>query len=135
MGGTGSGGSQLYSHDGSLADGLPTKPSGLEDAVSKVWDDLICQIPPNILRKVDAFQLESLAQLLVQSRAMAKLAMADPSDVSKNRAWLSTVDLVRKLSACFGLSPSDRKRLAIPPAPPEPDEFAELLKRRMAPRQ
>ena len=130
MGGIGSGSSQVSSHDGSKPDGLPAKPKGMNETCNEIWDDLLSQIQPNILRKVDAFQLESLAQLLVQSRALGKLAMANPVDVSANRAWLATVDLVRKLSACFGLSPSDRKRLAIADESPEEDPYAALLARR-----
>ena len=130
MGGLGSGSSQVSSFDGSRPDGLPQKPKGLNKDCSEVWDDLLSQIQPNILRRVDSFQLESLAQLLVQSRALGKLAMANPVDVSSNRAWLATVDLVRKLSACFGLSPSDRKRLSITDEPPEEDPYAALLARR-----
>ena len=99
-----------------------------------MWDGLLEQIPEGILRSVDAIQLETLTKLIVQGRALSQMAMANPADVAGNRAWMSNADLVRKLSACFGLSPSDRKRLKIEPLP-EPDEFSEMLKRRMAPRQ
>jgi len=134
MGGTGSGGNQSSSHDGSKRDGLPSKPKDFNGACSEVWDELLTQIPEGILRSVDGIQLETLVKLIVQGRALSQMAMANPADVAGNRAWMSNADLVRKLSACFGLSPSDRKRLKIEPLP-EPDEFSEMLKRRMAPRQ
>jgi len=134
MGGTGSGGNQNSSHDGSKQDGLPSKPKDFNGACSDVWDGLVLQIPEGILRSVDGIQLETLTKLIVQGRALSSMAMANPADVAGNRAWMANADLVRKLSACFGLSPSDRKRLAIPPVEPE-SEFGEMLKRRMAPRE
>lgn len=134
MGGLGSGGNQSSSHDGSKRDGLPSKPKDFNGPCSEVWDELLTQIPEGILRSVDAIQLETLVKLIVQGRALSQMAMANVADVAGNRAWMSNADLVRKLSACFGLSPSDRKRLAIPPIEP-PSEFGEMLARRMAPRE
>ena len=130
MGGTGSGGNQALQHDGSQRDGLPSKPTDLSDDVSIVWDSLLKQIPASILRSADCYQLETLAKLLVQGRALSSSAMADPGDASLNRAWLANADLVRKLSACFGLSPTDRKRMAIVEEPETDTAFAELLARR-----
>ena len=126
MGGQGSGGAHgNFGSDGSRPNGPPSKPASLSESVSSVWDRLLSELSPAILRKIDGFQLESLANLLVQSRALGNLAMQDPTDAKVNRQWLATVDLVRKLSACFGLSPSDRKRLSITDEPPEHDAYAD----------
>ena len=130
MGGKGSGGNQALQHDGSQRDGLPSKPTDLSDDVSIVWDSLLKQIPASILRSADCYQLETLAKLLVQGRALSSSAMADPGDAGLNRVWLANGDLVRKLSACFGLSPTDRKRMAIVDEPDADDPFLEMLARR-----
>jgi hypothetical protein len=131
MGGLNSGGDRSVQIDKTTPNGLPSKPVDL-GAAGDVWDELVSMLEPGILRRVDCFQLQTLAQLIVQSRMLANQALSDPSDPKKNRSWLSTVDQVRKLSALFGLSPMDRSRLKIDPSSDEPDEFQEWLARAVA---
>ncbi len=129
MGGLNSGGDRSVQFDKTKPNGLPSKPVDL-GAAGDVWDELVSMLEPGILRRVDCFQLQSLAQLIVQSRLLASQALSDPSDPKKNRSWLSTVDQVRKLSALFGLSPMDRSRLKVDPSSDEPDEFDLWLAKR-----
>jgi len=72
-----------------------------------------------------------LAELIVQSRALSAVALADPREPRLTRSWLGVVDQIRKLSALFGLSPADRARLKIEPET-EPDEYQQWLARRAA---
>ncbi|MFM8326511.1 MAG: hypothetical protein ACKN9U_16760, partial [Pirellulaceae bacterium] len=60
---------------------------------------------------------------------LATVALANPEDAKANRAWLSTVDQIRKLSGQFGLSPLDRSRLKIEKKSDEPDAFMLWLQR------
>ena len=133
MGGIGSGGNRDGGSDASPIDKGPVKPSDLAPAAAVVWDDLRLQIPSGVLRAADCHQLRTLAELIVQSRALSRAAMANPSEPRLTRTWLGVVDQIRKMSMLFGLSPADRQRLKIEPEPPM-DEFAELLARRMKPR-
>jgi len=135
MGGIGSGANQNGHTDGSAQDGLPQKPGGLNKACSDCWDDLLSQIPKGILRTVDGIQLETLTKLVVQGRALSQIAMANPSGIATNRAWLANADIVRKLSGLFGLSPTDRKRMDITAPKIETEgerAFRELMERRDA---
>ena len=129
MGGIRSGGNRDVGRDASPTDKGPVKPSDLAPAVCIVWDELRTQISLSVLRAADAHQLRTLAELIVQSKALSVAALADPSDPRLTRIWLGVADQIRKLSALFGLSPMDRQRLKIEPET-EPDEFQKMLARR-----
>lgn len=119
--------------DRTADDGGPKKPS-LPDAVGKKWDDLIEQLPAGSLRRIDAHELRILAELLSMSDSLAEACRLDPSDHRAGRLYLNVVGQVHRLSASFGLNPGDRKRLAIVPVLDSEDDFAAMLKRRMAKR-
>jgi len=110
MGGIGSGGDRTVGVDGSPVDAGPIKPEALSGPVSEVWDDLVAQISPQVLRALDVHLLRSLAGLIAQQRNLEKVVMEDPKDARSARLMLSVTDQIRKLSALFGLSPLDRQR-------------------------
>ena len=99
--------------DESYSDAGPTKPTDITPNVSVVWDQLRTQIHPSILQAADAHQLRILAELIVQSKALSKDALANPHVLGLTRLWLSVADHLCRLSALFGLSPGDRSRLKI----------------------
>lgn len=127
MGGLNSGGDRSLGVDTTRLDGGPVKPKQLDRKTSAIWDKLIAEIDPAILRRCDSHQLATLAQLIGHSRTLAAAAIADPHDPKKTRSWLAVCDQVRKLGSAFGLSPADRSRLKIPHAVDENDPFQAWL--------
>ena len=126
MGGIGSGGDRTVGVDGSPVDAGPIKPEALSGPVAEVWDDLVAQISPQVLRALDVHLLRSLAGLIAQQRNLEKVVMEDPKDARSARLMLSVTDQIRKLSALFGLSPFDRQRMKYPED--EVDEIAEFMR-------
>ncbi len=117
--------------DRTAGDGGPLKPN-LPDAVGRKWDELVSQLPAGSLRKIDGHELRILSELLTMADSLAESCRLDPSDYKAARLFINVTTQVHRLSAGFGLNPSDRKRLAIAPMVDEEDGFAAMLKRRMA---
>lgn len=128
MSGLGSGANQAVRIDESYKDEGPIKPSDLAPNVSVIWDHLRTQIHSRLLHAEDVHQLRNLAELIAQSRALSREAMANPHELRLTRTWLSVVDQVRKLSALFGLSPGGRSRLKFGTSESENDPFQEWIR-------
>lgn len=95
--------------------------------VGQKYDEVISQLPAAILRKCDVHELLTLARLLAQADKVAAAMSADPLDHKTGRAFLNIADRIHKLSASFGLTPADRKRLSLE-TEEEVDEIAEFMK-------
>ena len=104
-------------------DQLPTKPTGLPTAVAICWDELIDQLPHDVLQPIDAHELTILARLIVQADQLAVVIDACPADLKSRRTFLQTVQQVPRLSSVFGLNPSDRARLGLDSDQDEVDPF------------
>lgn len=111
--------------DVSHNDGPPIKPAMSEAAAAK-WDALLGQLQRDALRKIDQHQLKILSELLAKFDVLSE---SDPGDLAAGRLLLSVAQHVYRLSAAFGLSPSDRMRLKVEPKQVEDDPFSELLER------
>lgn len=92
-------------------DGLPSKPTSLPKEESQVWNELLGQIPAELLRRADAYQLQILCECIVTNRSLLKAMRADPADLPNHRAYNQTAAHISRLSSQFGLSPIDRRRL------------------------
>lgn len=114
--------------DATVPDGPPDLPVGISTAARAKWFELMDQIPQDILRQVDQHQLRMLAELLALADRYQAQVAGDPMDHKTARLLLQIAQQVSRLSAAYGLAPSDRKRLNIK-APTEPDEFQEWLAR------
>lgn len=110
-------------------DGMPKKPSGLGRAESAVWKALLSQIPHDILRSVDEYQLSILCSLICRERVLAKVCRDDPTDHPSGRAYAQTCQAIGRLSVAFGLSPIDRRRIRLEPDEQEESVFNSLLAR------
>lgn len=127
MGGTSrSGGNRVLGTDSSEPNGLPTKPK-LPAKVGKKWDQLLSELPKPALRRIDQHELKILCELLVHSDALAEVMRKDPLDHASGRLYLNVADRIHRLSAAFGLTPADRKRLALPVETEEDDPFQRWL--------
>ncbi len=107
-----SGGSRAIGVDKTPEDGGPIRPDMPKD-VGKKYDELVSQIPSAILRKCDVHELLTIARLLVQSDRLAAALEADPLDHKTARVFQGIVDRIHRLSASFGLTPADRKKLSL----------------------
>lgn len=112
--------------DKTQPDGGPVRPDMPKD-VGQKYDEVISQLPAAILRKCDVHELLTLARLLAQADKVAAAMSADPLDHKTGRAFLNIADRIHKLSASFGLTPADRKRLSLE-TEEEVDEIAEFMK-------
>lgn len=116
-----SGGNRTSGEDNFPQTGLPSRPTDWRKDESEVWTHLINQIPHELLRAVDSYQLKILCELIVREKALAKLLRDDPTDLPVNRAHLQVAQQISKLSAMFGLSPIDRRRIRLQPQVPDDD--------------
>lgn len=126
---TRSGGDRSLSTDKTPNDGPPIKPDNMTARAQNKWGELLDQIPTGLLRQIDVHQLRLLSELLAQSDALAERIDDAPSDDKARRLYLATIDRVARLSGMFGLSPNDRKRSQLEPAPEDDATLAELLAR------
>jgi hypothetical protein len=115
--------------DGTAADGPPDVPVGISAGGRAKWFSLMDQVPVDILRQVDQHQLRMLAELLALADTYQAKVAADPMDHKTVRLLLQVAQQVSRLSAAYGLAPSDRKRLNIATGSTEPDEFQQWLAR------
>jgi phage terminase small subunit len=120
------GGNRTASDDNFPIDGLPSRPSDWGKAENEVWTKLMAQIPHELLRTADSYQLAILCDLIVRERKLAKLVRDDVADLPTNRAHLQVSQQISRLSAMFGLSPIDRRRIRLNPQSPtdEAEEWA-----------
>jgi len=100
----------LENIDPTPQDGGPVKPK-MPKEISKIWDQLVPQLHTPSLRNVDAYEIKILCELFFLKSQISESLMQDPVNVQLNRQFLNVVDRIHKLSAVFGLNPSDRKRL------------------------
>jgi hypothetical protein len=121
-----SGGNRSINQDRTPANGPPELPQGHSEAFGVKWAALIAELPPSELRRVDGFQLEVLVGQLCEIDELSAMIEKSPEDLKIRSLRLRVAQQVARLSAQFGLSPSDRKRLAFEPEP-EPDAFDEWL--------
>lgn len=96
--------------DPTSQDGGPIKPR-MTKSIGLIWDELIQQIPGDSLRRVDVHELKMLCELLYIKDKVSAAVIIDPTDTTLHRLLMSTIDRIHKLSAAYGLNPSDRRRL------------------------
>ena len=96
--------------DPTKLDGGPVKPE-LPEALSRIWDALLPQLHQPSLRNVDVHEIKILVELLHLKAQLWEIVSVDPTDSKLNRQYINVVDRIHKLSAVFGLNPSDRRRL------------------------
>ena len=124
-----SGGNRHGEIDAFPSDGQPVPPAGRTVAFNRHWRFLLCHIPTHALRKIDGVQLSILAEQLTEIEQLNAMVEANPSDLKARSLRLRICQQVSRLSAQFGLSPSDRMRLKLQPPDDEDDPFNELLSR------
>jgi ribosomal protein S15P/S13E len=106
-----SGRPSAFQADLSRYDGGPRLPEGVSDAFRLKWEEVLGQLPARALRSIDVHQLRALVSLLIQAEQLETHIQEDPEDLRARRTYLATVAAVGKMSALYGLSPQDRRRL------------------------
>ncbi len=103
-------------------DGLPAKPESFEEAESGYWDELLKQIPHELLRKVDCHQLRTLAECMAMRDRLWITLQTDLTDKTIFSHYMRTVQQIQRLSPVFGLGPIDRRRMKLSGQPEEVNE-------------
>lgn len=109
-------------------DSGPIKPA-LSSEVAAKWDQLLEQIPRAALRSVDVHELRLLSELLARSDQLADQMRASPTDCALTRLYLNVCSQIHRMSASLGLTPGDRKRMALPAEFEDDDPYVILLNR------
>lgn len=89
---------------------LPSMPPGMQKEEQAIWHALLDQIPTELLRGIDTYQLQVLCRCVIDARKLHK-DWTNSQDLKSLRMCRQTEQHISRLSAQFGLSPSDRKRL------------------------
>lgn len=122
-----SGGERLKgTYDASAFDGGPEKPTWLTQEQSSVWDEVIKQLPADALRKRDVHLLAELCGYVYAVRYINSQWARDPADKDLRCAKTQYTQKIQQISALFGLSPADRKRIQIDKPPEEKDDLDEF---------
>lgn len=109
-----SGGDRVANGEDSFPrDGLPSRPSDFGEEHNKIWTQLMSQIPNELLRRVDAVQLQSLCENIVERNAYYKLLQKDRLDKTIFSHWMRCTQQIARLSPVFGLGPLDRRRMKL----------------------
>ena len=120
-----SGGNRQYGEDNTREDGGPSMPLALSDKARTKWAEIMTQLPVHELRRIDCHQLGILCGLLVEADTLLSMLQDNPADHRTRRLHSATVQHIARLSAVFGLSVGDRKRIKLEPEP-EIDELEEF---------
>jgi hypothetical protein len=112
-----SGGDRKSQKGNTKADAGPKMPVGQAKAFVAKWKELLSQLPAPALRSIDVHQLQVLTRLLCHENDLAGMLDRDPADLKVRRLYLNTAQSIDRLSARFGLSPSDRQRLKLEEEP------------------
>lgn len=122
-----SGGERLRgTYDTSAFDGGPVKPTWLTKEQSEVWEEVIRQLPADALRKRDVHLLAELCGYVCAVRYINYKWARDPADKDLRCAKTQYTQKIQQISALFGLSPADRKRIQIDKPIEEVDDLAEF---------
>lgn len=121
-----SGGNREIGHDSTEFDGGPIRPKTLPPEIARKFDELMAQLPRHILRKIDVHELKLLSELLHLADQLGETVRLDPTDHKSGRLFMNCCDRIHRLSAAFGLNPTDRRRMQIP-VDEGPDVFQQWL--------
>ncbi len=110
-------------------DAGPQKPKGMPVEQAKAWDMIVAALPESSLRQIDAILLFTLSAYVAAVKKINKAFLKNPADPDIRQAYNQYNQKIIQLSTVFGLSPADRKRIAIGDGPKaEEDDLKELLK-------
>lgn len=103
-------------------DGLPSRPAHFDKEHNECWTLLMSQIPNDLLRRVDAHQLQSLVENIVSRNVYYKLLCDDRLDKTVFSQWMRATQQIQRLSPIFGLGPLDRRRMKLTATEEETDD-------------
>lgn len=112
------------------ADGGPVADASLTDGERDTFLELVGRLPTGVLRAVDSYQLAALSRLIEREKWAAVAIQTDPENLQLARLQVAIIGQIGRLSAQFGLSPADRKRLSLSPDAADDDNvFADIMAR------
>lgn len=116
-----------YGEDLTPRDDGPVKPPGLLERVEKQFDLLLKRLPAEALREIDSYLLAEMSTLLVGLEYLKNSWLADPADKEVRTAYMQSLEKLMQLSAKYGLTPADRKRIKLVEAQPAEDDLKEFM--------
>ena len=102
-------------NDPAPRDGGPVADGSLTDAERDTFLELVGRLPTGVLRLVDSYQLAALSRLIERERWVAVAVANDPENLQLARLQVAIIGQLSRMSAQFGLSPADRRRLSLSP--------------------
>jgi len=102
-------------NDPAPRDGGPAPDDSLTDAERDTFLELVGRLPTGVLRLVDSYQLAALSRLIERERWVAVAVANDPENLQLARLQVAIIGQLSRMSAQFGLSPADRRRLSLSP--------------------
>lgn len=113
--------------DKTQEDGGPKKPKGMPVAQAQAWDMIVSALPESSLREIDSILLFTLSSYVAAVKKINKAFLQNPADPDIRQAYNQYNQKIIQLSTVFGLSPADRKRIAIGDGPKEDDDDLKKL--------
>lgn len=102
-----------------MTTGAPKRPRGMQGEARRMWDAIVAALPDRAFSPVDTFALEAACTWWAKFVQEMAAGHTNAADKASKR--------FEAFCARFGLSPVDRARLAIPPAPDEETNPFKLL--------
>lgn len=93
--------------------GIPDKPEGLSHDESRLWDELINQIPAPVLKHWGGGLLRELCSAIASCERISKLVHDDVANPLLMDVFLASVALQNAFSPLYGLTPGDRAKMRI----------------------
>jgi phage terminase small subunit len=97
---------------GAVADGVPTRPSGLNAAERWFWDEVVGGLVAlGFAKRIDTATLRAAAEFWSLYRGALAVAKKNPTDQAARSAVVAYHASWQSAASRFGLSPSDRMRI------------------------
>lgn len=122
-----SGGDRTVNTDLFPAVSLGGPPQAMSDAQKEIWADIVQSTPPGLLHALDTYQLQILCECIdTKNKLQAMIEISGGKDAKAIVGYHKYTSQINRLSAQFGLSPGDRRRIKVEPVE-ETDDAEEWL--------
>ncbi len=125
------GGNRPNRVDSTKPDGAP-QPQQKNTAYMKEWRALVANLPADILRQIDSSMLHHAVLIRIEIEDLSKAIKKMPGDMKIRQARRAAIREFSNISSRFGMSPTDRQRMAPVEQKNEEDEVGELEALRVA---
>lgn len=111
--------------------GKPQKPDGLSPIQSALWDDVVDNLPEGVLGSIDTIGLTCLVDWYGIYCTLMDRVEEDITDLQMQRSASKVWRCFHQIALDYGLTPSSRARLQIPPRQSDTESNFEAIIARM----